>query len=61
MPVGESLDPCTKEVNSAIIDLNDAFQCKNGRLVVVDTPGFDAPDKSDAQVLQQIVEWLRLA
>jgi len=56
MKVGDSgsMLTCTTEVEYAIIDLPH----KNYRLVIVDTPGFDDPDKKDSEVLNQISVWL---
>ncbi|KAJ2934639.1 hypothetical protein H1R20_g2461, partial [Candolleomyces eurysporus] len=57
----DSLAVCTKDVKPAVIELDAGVipQCKKQyRLIVVDTPGFDDPDQTDAAVLQQIIGWL---
>ncbi|KAJ3525258.1 hypothetical protein NMY22_g10651 [Coprinellus aureogranulatus] len=62
MAVGESLRACTTTTDYAILDSNilsrNMGYRKDYRLVLVDTPGFDADHKSDSQgVLSEIVEW----
>lgn len=62
MAVGGSLSQCTKTADCVILDPNDLFQvlgCRTAyRLVLVDTPGFDAESKSDSEgVLQEIAKW----
>ncbi|KAJ2928111.1 hypothetical protein H1R20_g8964, partial [Candolleomyces eurysporus] len=61
MSVGEdwSVSVCTKEVQYSIVELEDIPQCQKGyRLILVDTPGFNDPDKLDIVVLQEILKWL---
>lgn len=50
-----SLLPCTTRLDYSIIDL----KAKGYRLVVVDTPGFDNPDKPFMSILEEILTWLR--
>jgi GTPase Era involved in 16S rRNA processing len=59
MKVGDpgSTLTCTTEINFAIVDLRPRLN-KDYRLVIVDTPGFDDPNKKDSEVLNQISIWL---
>ena len=62
MIVGDdgSLQTCTKEVNYAVIDLESNPHCKrNYRLVVVDTPGFDDPNKRDVAIILELLTWFK--
>ena len=50
---GDGLKPFTKDVRAIRIQLS------NRNVVLVDTPAFDNPDRSDATVLKLIGEWLK--
>ena len=47
---------CTENVQ-----LSDEFTLDEGRVVLIDTPGFDDISWSDAEVLQEIASFLFLA
>ena len=57
MAVGEdwSIAVCTKKIEYAVLPLDSP---PNGRLILVDTPGFNNYDKPDAEVVQDILNWL---
>ena len=54
--MGHALESCTKQ----ILDFRHSLpELAYGDLVFVDTPGFDDTDKSDADILKMVVEWLK--
>ena len=50
--VGHDLDPCTSTVKHFTI------QDQEREVVLVDTPGFNHPTKTDGDVLREIIDWL---
>ncbi|KAF5326438.1 hypothetical protein D9611_000790 [Ephemerocybe angulata] len=61
MKVGNSssLSSCTKHVSFALVDLDKSrFKEASGRLVLVDTPGFNDSEQSDAHVAADILDWV---
>lgn len=61
MKVGKSssLSSCTKHVSFALVDLDKTrFKEASGRLVLVDTPGFNDSEQSDAHVAADILDWV---
>jgi GTPase Era involved in 16S rRNA processing len=53
--IGHRLLSCTDEVRA----VRCQHPSKDGDIVLVDTPGFDDTFKSDAQILEQIANWLK--
>jgi GTP-binding protein EngB required for normal cell division len=51
--IGDSLESCTKEVESFTFMYSDKI-----RVHLVDSPGFDDTNKSDADVLKDISNWM---
>ena len=56
MDVGRpgSLSACTTEAMHVTME----FGPGDGRVVLVDTPGFDSPNMTDCQVLEKIASYL---
>jgi hypothetical protein len=64
MEIGDKLDPCTITAKHSIIPSEDLTRIlgyeANYRLVLVDTPGFDAGTQTDSDgVLREIMNWSR--
>ncbi|TEB19843.1 hypothetical protein FA13DRAFT_1743834 [Coprinellus micaceus] len=64
MEVGDKLDPCTITAKHSIIPSEDLTRILGHeakyRLVLVDTPGFDAGNQTDSDgVLREIMNWSR--
>ncbi|EAU89090.2 hypothetical protein CC1G_08498 [Coprinopsis cinerea okayama7 len=61
--VGADVVSCTQLVQPVCIDIRDTFPYlmrpgDSGRLVLVDTPGFDDTYKGDMDILSRITKWL---
>ncbi|GLB39678.1 hypothetical protein LshimejAT787_0701880 [Lyophyllum shimeji] len=54
MRVGHGVDPCTTEVDYAMIESPN----RGPRIIIVDTPGFDSSRESDAETLRRIAAWI---
>ncbi|PPQ69142.1 hypothetical protein CVT24_000008 [Panaeolus cyanescens] len=54
LDVGHSLSAGTTGIKCVKIPIPEA----HSNLILVDTPGFDDPDKSDAEILETIATWL---
>ncbi|KAL2818458.1 WD40-repeat-containing domain protein [Aspergillus cavernicola] len=52
-PVGHSLESCTEEVT-----VYESYILKEHKLYLIDTPGFDDTNRSDAEVLRELAGWL---
>lgn len=51
--IGHTLDPCTTTIN--------VYQCQynaSTKINLIDTPGFDDANRTDAEVLREITPWL---
>ncbi|KAF9484403.1 hypothetical protein BDN70DRAFT_146403 [Pholiota conissans] len=60
--VGHGLEPETSELNPIVIPygqngFSDPYSSKNGRLVLVDTPGLDDTYVEDAKLLDRVPVW----
>ena len=53
LPVGNDLESCTAEVTLA-----DLFTLDGCRVILIDTPEFDDPTKSDTDILNSIAAFL---
>ena len=51
--VGMGLEPCTAEVQ-----LSNVFTLDGREVLLIDTPGFDDPLKSETEILQMIAAFL---
>jgi len=61
MGVGHSLAACTTQVTPVIIHPAPGSPIPKGyRLVLVDTPGFDAAYEDDQHNLDQVATWLEV-
>ncbi|GLB39679.1 putative 50S ribosome-binding GTPase [Lyophyllum shimeji] len=62
MDVGHGLTSCTTQLKYGVIDLATVPGYRHlglqGRLVVVDTPGFDDTYDGDVDILRRIADWL---
>jgi len=54
--VGHDLESYTSEIK--IVKLS-VPELANGAVVFVDTPGFDDTNKSDADILKMVADWLK--
>lgn len=53
--VGKSLSSCTVDLQVLYYPQNSG---QEGRIVIVDTPGFDDTYKGDEEILRKIADWL---
>ncbi|EMD41344.1 hypothetical protein CERSUDRAFT_89911 [Gelatoporia subvermispora B] len=53
LAVGNTLDSCTTEIQESQV-----FELDGRRVKLIDTPGFDDSDRSDAEIFNQIAEFL---
>jgi GTPase Era involved in 16S rRNA processing len=53
---GHNLEAHTAQVRSHRVQHP---KVKDREIVLVDTPGFDDPDKSDMDILEMVSEWLK--
>ncbi|KAF8157122.1 P-loop containing nucleoside triphosphate hydrolase protein [Crassisporium funariophilum] len=53
--IGHTLESCTSTVNTIKLSFPEYSECN---VVFVDTPGFDDTNKSDAEILKMIADWL---
>ena len=59
MNIGQSLKPCTTNLQHAILDKIPNRPCfGNSRIVIVDTPGFGDTYENDEGILERIGAWL---
>jgi hypothetical protein len=59
MQVGNSLASCTSKLDYVVIDpIPNHAPFNSGRIVVVDTPGFDDTFEDDSEILRRIAVWL---
>ncbi|KAF9484398.1 hypothetical protein BDN70DRAFT_849974 [Pholiota conissans] len=60
VPVGHRLVSCTEQLKPIIVKPGDhpSLRGLSGRLVIVDTPGFDDTYVEDAEILRRISVWL---
>lgn len=59
MKVGDSLASCTSQLQPVVISM-ERFGAggRPGRIIVVDTPGFDDTYVDDSEILRRISVWL---
>ncbi|PUU73234.1 P-loop containing nucleoside triphosphate hydrolase protein [Tuber borchii] len=55
LTVGHGLDSCTQDIQTANTTINGREVC------LVDTPGFDDTNRSDADILSTIADWVQQA
>lgn len=62
--VGHELDPCTQFPQAFLISranfpssLQKTLPAKLKRLVVIDTPGFEDTNRSDAEIVDLFIQW----
>ncbi|KAF8183996.1 P-loop containing nucleoside triphosphate hydrolase protein, partial [Pholiota molesta] len=56
--VGHQLQSCTEKLQPIIVEKHPRLKGIPGRLVIVDTPGFDDTYVDDAEILRRISVWL---
>ncbi|KAF8451221.1 P-loop containing nucleoside triphosphate hydrolase protein [Kalaharituber pfeilii] len=57
--IGTSLRSCTKTIEASMT-MYETRQSRKYQLVLLDTPGFDDDEVSDADILEEIAAWLKL-
>lgn len=55
--VGHFLGPGTNTVEGYEVE-DTCFNSAGRRVILVDTPGFNDPDRSDSQILKDIINWM---
>ena len=55
LPVGHGFASCTTRVEAT-----DPFQMDGHDITLIDTPGFDDPGRSDAEILREVARYLDL-
>jgi hypothetical protein len=58
MKVTHKLESCTQVLQAAVIMPAGSDSTDDGRLIIVDTPGFDDTSLSDVEILDRISSWL---
>jgi hypothetical protein len=58
MRVGHDITSCTSKLEYAIVDNPPLPTGLHGRVVIVDTPGFDDTYEEDVEILRRIAVWL---
>jgi hypothetical protein len=58
MAVGHGITSCTSKLEAAPVDPG-LLPVQEGRVVIVDTPGFDDSVHDDSEILRRIAEWLK--
>lgn len=57
MKVGKTLSSCTVDLQITYLP-STRYPHIKGRIVIVDTPGFDDTYKGDEEILKKIADWL---